>query len=259
MLHFHCPSCQARCEAAPEFAGKSVVCPKCGKTAEVPRDAGAITAAAPPAPVALPPLTAVTTPDVAEALGARKRREQADEDDRWGGRSIQRDGGAPRSWLRTGVSALVILSIVAIVIALFVPSVEKVRDAAARTQSVNNIKQIGLGCHAFHDTNKRLPFNGSDASPAQAPEIKYTKEAAAGAFTSGSWAFQILPFVDQAPVFNGGRPNVDFGLAIYLCPGRGRRASDYHQARVGGSCGPEQALHDFGRGPADFGVGAGGE
>jgi hypothetical protein len=225
MLHFHCPSCHARCEAAPEFAGKSVVCPTCGKTAQVPRDAGAITAAAPPGPVALPPLTAVTTPDVADALEARKRRDQADDVDRWGGRSIQRDGGAPRSWLRTGVSALVLLTIAAIVIALFVPSVERVRESAARTQSVNNLKQIGLACHSFHDANKRLPFNGSDVAVQRGPnlpEIKYTKEAAAGASTSGSWAFQILPFIDQGPLFNGGRPNVEFGLAAYMCPGRGR-------------------------------------
>ena len=68
MLKIECPSCRATCEAGPEFAGKSVVCPKCGKTAAVPRDAGAITGTP---PLLLPALTAVTTPDVVDAQEAR--------------------------------------------------------------------------------------------------------------------------------------------------------------------------------------------
>jgi type II secretory pathway pseudopilin PulG/predicted small lipoprotein YifL len=230
MLHFQCPSCQAKCEAAPEFAGKSVVCPKCGKTAEVPRDAAAITAAPSPGPLALPPLTAVTTPDVAEAQEARKRRDQADEDDRWRGQSIQRDGGAPRSWLQVGVYTMVILAIGAILVGLFVPSVRRVREAAGRTQSTNNLKQIALACHSFHDANKRLPFNGSDIAVQPRPnaaEIKYSKEAVGGQYTSGSWAFQILSYIDQAPLFNGfpgNDPNAR--IAAYMCPGRGRPGSE---------------------------------
>ncbi len=224
MLQFKCPSCQAACEADPVFAGKSVVCPKCGKTAEVPRDAAAITAAPPPGPLTLPPLTAVTTPDVAEALEARKRRDQADDDDRWRGQSIQRDGGAPRSWLQIGVYVMIFLAIGTVLVALLVPSVERVRGAAGRTQSTNNLKQIGLACHAFHDANKRLPFNGSDLSPANAPEIKYTKEAKSGMSTSGSWAFQILPYIDEGPLFNADDKTAAAGqgVAAYLCPGRGR-------------------------------------
>jgi hypothetical protein len=96
MSHFQCPSCQAKCDVAPDFAGKSVVCPRCGKTAEVPRD-DAITAGLPTSPLALPPLTAVTTPDFAEAEQAKKRADQADDDDRWRGQSIARDGEVPRS------------------------------------------------------------------------------------------------------------------------------------------------------------------
>jgi hypothetical protein len=220
MLQFGCPSCQARCEAAPEFAGKSVVCPNCGKTAAVPRDAAAITATPPMSPLALPPLTAVTTPDVAEAQQARKRAEQADADDRWGGKSILRDGGAPRSWLQIGVYAIVIFGVALVLVALLVPATEKVREAAARTQSTNNLKQISLACHSFHDANRRLPFNGSDASPAKAPEAKYSKEAVGGHFTSGSWAFQTLAYIDSNPEFN--QPRRNFGMPVYLCPGRGR-------------------------------------
>ena len=70
-----------------------------------------------------------------------------------------------RSWLRTGVYTAIGFGVVTMLVALFVPAVEKVRDGAARTQSTNNLKQIGLACQTFHDMNKRLPFNGSDASP----------------------------------------------------------------------------------------------
>ena len=81
------------------------------------------------------------------------------------------------------------------------------RPAAARTQSINNLKQIGLGAQSFHDFHKRLPFNGTRAAVANDP-------------ASGSWAFQILPFIDQAPLF--AQPNLNAGVASYMCPGRGR-------------------------------------
>ena len=58
--------------------------------------------------------------------------------------------------------------------------------SAARTQSTNNLKQIALSFASFHDVNNRLPYNG-------------TIPAAPGDEKSGSWAFQILPYIDQAP------------------------------------------------------------
>jgi uncharacterized Zn finger protein (UPF0148 family) len=214
MLHFECPACKTKCEAAPEFAGKLVVCPSCGQSVSVPRDAAAITAS----PLGMPPSTGVTTPDVAEAQEARKRREQADEEDRWRGQSVQRDGGAPRSWLQIGVGAFAVLGVLAVLVALLVPATEKVHEAAARTQSINNLKQIALSCQSFHDGNKRLPFNGSDAAVGG---VQYCKQASGGSFTSGSWAFQIVSFIDSGPLFNDAKPP-HAGIACYMCPGRGR-------------------------------------
>lgn len=115
------------------------------------------------------------------------------------------------------IELLVVVAIIAFLIALLVPAVQKVREAATRTQSTNNLKQIALAAHNFHDANKHLPFNGSDAAVGG---VKYSKKAKDQTVTSGSWGFQLLPYIEQAPLYN----NIDRTVPVvtYLCPGRQR-------------------------------------
>lgn len=125
----------------------------------------------------------------------------------------------PRSAF-TLIELLVVIAIIAILIALLVPAVQKVREAAARTQSTNNLKQIGLAFHSFHDANKRLPFNGSSTSVGN---TAYSEAAESGSFTSGSWGFQILSYVDQTPAFTMSPMTTPTScFPVFICPGRNR-------------------------------------
>ena len=196
MLNFQCPSCKAQWQAD---AGKTVVCPNCGHAVSP----SAISAAA---PLSLPPLTAVTTPELADAAQAAKSKWD-DDDTKRDTFSIAKDGGAAWTWMRLCIWGFIGLSVLAVLAALFVPPTRRVREAAARTQSINNLKQIVLAMQGFNDANKYLPFNGNG------PAIAKNSD-------SGSWAFQILPFIDQAPYFNA--PRTDISIAAFMCPGRAR-------------------------------------
>lgn len=119
-------------------------------------------------------------------------------------------------WLRP----LLIGGMVMTALGLLVLLIRHSYAGSIHAQSINNLKQIGLAFHSFHDANKRLPYNGTTA-PYRADNVWYGGPALAGDNTTGSWAFMILPFLEQATMFQANDTNA--GVAVFLCPGRGRR------------------------------------
>ena len=185
MLEFTCSTCGKRVQGDDAIAGQRVQCPGCGAVMITPS----------PAPIVCSKRSSVASdtafmedtlpglpPQIPEGLADRLTR-----------------------WATRGVMIATALT----VIALLIPAVRKVREAAHRTESTQNLKRIGLAFHEFHDINGRLPFNG-------------TKPAVPADNTSGSWAFMILPFVSEGAMFRAN--DTSRPVDAFMCPGRGRPA-----------------------------------
>ena len=113
----------------------------------------------------------------------------------------------------TLIELLVVIAIIAILIGLLLPAVQKVREAAARMQSGNNLKQMGLAMHNFNDTNGGLPNNGSWDHNLQ------WSGSATNLPMFASWAYKILPYMEQDNLFRNF--NNATGVKTYINPGRG--------------------------------------
>ncbi len=128
----------------------------------------------------------------------------------------------------TLIELLVVIAIIAILIALLLPAVQQAREAARRTQCRNNLHQIGLAMHNYHDVYKHFPPGHMGSDPWQ-------DNCPAGDCGLWAWPVYLLPYVDQGPLYNILQVNSPYNLpqrtsnpatlsemqkplAVYRCP-----------------------------------------
>jgi prepilin-type N-terminal cleavage/methylation domain-containing protein/prepilin-type processing-associated H-X9-DG protein len=115
----------------------------------------------------------------------------------------------------TLVELLVVIAIIGVLVALLLPALQQSREAARRTECINNLRQIGIALTSYHDVEKQLP-----------PAVTDDR---GGSTQLHSWAVLILPYVEQAALYKHydfpagqdaevNRPVVSTRLGIYTCP-----------------------------------------
>jgi prepilin-type N-terminal cleavage/methylation domain-containing protein/prepilin-type processing-associated H-X9-DG protein len=133
----------------------------------------------------------------------------------------------PRTTSRPGrrgftlIELLVVIAIIAVLIGLLLPAVQKVREAAARMKCQNNLKQLGLACHAFHDSNLAFPRAGVGKGDNQR-----------GVWYGYSWMIHLLPYYEQGALYNQ-LDLVGTSPSPYLAPNGKYTAYTYSRGTTG--------------------------
>ncbi|MFM7869824.1 MAG: DUF1559 domain-containing protein, partial [Planctomycetaceae bacterium] len=105
----------------------------------------------------------------------------------------------------TLIELLVVIAIIAILIALLLPAVQQAREAARRTQCKNNLKQIGLALHNYHDTHGRFP-------PTQIMVAYMGANNTNPQPRNHTWVSLVLPYLEQATLYS----SINFSAAMHL-------------------------------------------
>ena len=136
----------------------------------------------------------------------------------------------PKSAARTGftlIELLVVIAIIGVLVAITLPAVQAARAAARRTQCLNNLKQIALATHNFHDTNRKFP-------PARlilnSNRTKNSNNGTDTGLDEPTWLIHILPHLEQNALFSKWDVFKPYGMhssearsavvPTYLCPER---------------------------------------
>src|SRR5262245_39760068 len=118
----------------------------------------------------------------------------------------------------TLIELLVVIGIMGVLVGLLLPAVQKVREAAARSQCQNNLKQIGLAFHDHHDLHHEFPTGGWANST---PPTYVNGVPLVGRQQRAGWGFQILPFIEGSVAWSAG-PVVAIATPnqVFFCPSR---------------------------------------
>tara|TARA_R110002111_G_scaffold168038_1_gene233767 strand:- start:25546 stop:26598 length:1053 start_codon:yes stop_codon:yes gene_type:complete len=145
----------------------------------------------------------------------------------------------------TLIELLVVIAIIAILIALLLPAVQQAREAARRSQCKNNMKQIGLAMHNYHDAHNTFPPGYITKTPCNtATAWPSCNQGELGIY---GWGTFVLPYIDQAPLYNLLNPGsvtlnqnlanatvrqgLQSPMAVFLCPSDpGPNLNDYASA-----------------------------
>ncbi len=191
---------------------------------------------------------------------------------------------AERSETRRGftlIELLVVIAIIAILIGLLLPAVQKVREAAARLKCQNNLKQIGLAMHNYHDAQQQFPPAALPTNPPQPgwdPVGKWGNSRGSGVCSNSldksgcfgpTWQVLLLPYIEQDNLFKQFRmdrppqeavnqPAANAAVATYLCPSDGpnppfKPANNFgdntwsmSRGNYGAACGGLDDSHSYG-------------